>query len=192
MGKTERVSAALAYHEAGHAVMGWCLGQRFRAISIVPSTGSQGRVCFDDALKEDTCAIHEGTPMASAVMIYMAGPLAAWSLERRFRAVHSLADLTRAEQLIRRHTASTPIEQTCLTQLKEKTWNMLAKDECWRAVVSLAEALMRYKKLTGKTARAIIEAAYFASDTGCGRNDCDPACYRNERKSILRGKKWPL
>lgn len=184
MGKTECTRAALAYHEAGHAVMGWRLGRRFRAISIVPSMGSGGRVCFDEPLGRDTDPAHKKTSVGTAVMIYVAGPLAAWSLERRFRTVHGLVDLTRAEQLIRQNTSSTKVQQTCLTQLKERAWNILAEEDCWRAVVSLADALARYRKLTGKTARAIIETAYFTSRTGGARSDCDLVCYRNEKKSI--------
>src|ERR1700736_1376105 len=39
-------SRGVAYHEAGHAVVGWALGMRFKYMSIKPTKKDTGRIQF--------------------------------------------------------------------------------------------------------------------------------------------------
>ena len=150
--------AAVAFHEAGHAVMAWYLGRRFRSVSIVPRSGSRGRVWFCEPLSGwgRECV---PAPSEEAVMIYLAGPLAAWPLERRFRAMSSIVDLTHAERLVARWAGPGADGAECLARLRERAWNVLGRDDLWRGVTVLARCLVRRKRITGSMARRIIANA---------------------------------
>lgn len=143
----------IAYHEAGHAVMGWYFRKRFRAISIVPTRASSGRVCFLEPLAG------LGQDTDEAVMVHLAGPMAAWPMVGRFRSGGAIDDLAKAERLVREVAGGGDDPRERLARLKESTWNVLARDELWRAVTALAQNLLRSHKLTGSEARRIIADA---------------------------------
>lgn len=51
MTETERNLVAVAYHEAGHAVVAWAEGVRLHSATIVPSEGTMGSVTHGNCLR---------------------------------------------------------------------------------------------------------------------------------------------
>jgi hypothetical protein len=152
--------AAIAFHEAGHAVMGWHLGATFRSVSIRGGPHCRGWVWFC----EDLAA--RGFDWERAALIYLAGPLAAWPHERRFRALSARLDLERAYDLVERACSSATEARERWGLLRERGWNVLGREDLWRAVRALARALLRRGTLTGREARAVISAACEHPRTG--------------------------
>jgi hypothetical protein len=154
-------STALAYHEAGHAVMGWHLGAGFRSVSIRRGPRCSGWVWFCEALPADKERI-DSRDWERAVLIYLAGPLAAWPYERRFRAPSARQDLERAYALVEKTAGTAQEAREQWARLRELAWNILGREDLWRAVSALAQALLERETLTGREARRVIAAA-------CGR-----------------------
>ena len=158
-----RHSVAVAFHEAGHAVMAWHLGKRFRAVSIVGTAWSSGRVCFCEPF-ELLPAGAKSKVVGEEILMLLAGPMAAWPFEGRFRSARGVVDIALAERLARRY-ARTADPSDWLTQLKEEAWNRLARTEMWCRVMALADALLERGKLPGRAARMFIEGSVSAGDT---------------------------
>jgi hypothetical protein len=173
--KTRGVPAhpsAIAFHEAGHAVMGWHLGAMFRSVSIRGGPHCRGWVwfCEDLAARDPT----QGSDWEHAALIYLAGPLAAWPHERRFRALSARRDLERAYDLVERACRSATQAREQWGQLRERAWNVLGREDLWQAVSALARALLRWGTLTGREARAVISAACEHPGTGRRRTISTP------------------
>ena len=153
---------AIAFHEAGHAVMGWHCGARFRSVTLRAARGASGGVWFCEALRPES--LKSRPQVERAALIYMAGPMAAWPFERRFRAASARRDLEQAYALVQSLTqqgAATWHDARALWGLlKERTWNILAEDRAWRAVCTLAQALIERETLSGRAARSLIERAW--------------------------------
>jgi hypothetical protein len=156
---------ATAFHEAGHAVMGWHCGARFRSVTIRARRGCEGAVWFCGALQGPR--LREPGGRERAALIYLAGPMAAWPHERRFRAASARDDLEHAYDLVRLCAASPEDARARWSALRERAWNVLAEDHLLRAVTALAETLLVQGTLTGKAARALIARA--CADRTCAR-----------------------
>jgi hypothetical protein len=89
-------------------------------------------------------------------MVYLAGPMAAWPFERRFRAPSAIADLVQADTLIESSVSSTKEQREYLAYLKERTWNVLDQDAIWRPLSALAELLVSRETLLGTEALRFI------------------------------------
>jgi dienelactone hydrolase len=145
---------ATALHEAGHAVMGWALGRRFRAVSVRARPGAAGWVWFDAPLAP------QGAPreaVETAALILLAGPTAAWPAERRFRARSAVEDLAHAYDLALRVSTSPRTARERYAAWRERAWNLLQDEALWRAVLALATALASRGTLPGSRARRLIE-----------------------------------
>lgn len=160
---------AIAFHEAGHAVMGWCCGARFRSVTLRAARGASGGVWFCEALRPGS--LKSTSQVEKAALIYMAGPMAAWPFERRFRAATARRDLEQAYDLVQSGAASCNDARALWGLLKERAWNILAEERAWRAVCALAQALIECETLSGREARSLIERAWQSgspSDNGPG------------------------
>lgn len=158
---------AIAFHEAGHAVMGWRCGARFRSMTLRAARGASGGVWFCEALHPES--LTSPSQVERAALIYMAGPMAAWPFERRFRAASARRDLEQAYALVQQGAASWNDARARWGLLKERAWNILAEERAWRAVCALAQALIERETLPGRAARSLIERAWQSgppSDTG--------------------------
>lgn len=91
-----------------------------------------------------------------AALIYLAGPMAAWPLERRFRSMRARTDLEQAYRLVQRLSGSAEELRERWAALKERAWNILAAEPVWDAVTHLAVALEERQTLSGLQARALL------------------------------------
>jgi hypothetical protein len=153
-----RRAIAVAFHEAGHAVMGWHLGVAFRTISIRGTPRCRGWVWFCRDFSPGPHTVDKSA-LERAVLVYLAGPLAAWPYERRFRAPSAQHDLERAYRLIEQGCGSDEETRDRWARLRERAWNVLGRDDLWRAVSALARVLLARGTLTGREARTIIARA---------------------------------
>ena len=142
--------------------MGWHLGIVFRSVTIRCGRGFEGWVWFCEPLgSADT---PEG--LERAVLIYLAGPMAAWPLERRFRSLRARTDLEQAYRLVQRISATPDEVPERWAALKERAWNPLAARPVWAAVTRLAMVLLERQTLSGLQARALLRPAEAACRGG--------------------------
>jgi hypothetical protein len=133
--------------------MGWYCGVRCRSVTIRPGRGCQGWVWFCRSAAE---SVSPAERLEHTVLIHLAGPLAAWPFERRFRAVSARRDLECAYGLVSGISCSPEEAIARLSRLKEQAWNTLGQEPLWKAVNAVAEALVKHATLTGREVRAII------------------------------------
>lgn len=138
---------AVAYHEAGHAVVGVLMGVYFDAVTIIPNVAEEtgGFVNFldDDVAEED------------ALIILYAGPAAEAKFRKcSFLNTHSISDLKRArlifETWIQPERKTDGSDDPRLSQLYYVT-NKQAKlvvNSVWDKIEAVSDALIERKTLT--------------------------------------------
>jgi hypothetical protein len=180
---------AVAYDQAGHAVVAHVLGCRLVAVSVVPDALNPGRCEFEPPA---TFTVREWTRVgrgAGAVIRQATeGEKRAQAL-RRWEALRAVVRAAGAVAVARRwderprlvgRVAPTPVvdldEANVYAMTAAHPWTedrrwaftrrataaaqrRLGKPESWRAVRALAEALRTRRTLTGDQARTIIEEA---------------------------------
>lgn len=165
MTTSERLLAT-AYHEAGHAVIAWLLGVRFRraAVTIIPDRDSKGRVKHHSTLKrlrpdvDDSDRIRLG--IEKTAMIAIAGEAA----QRRFRPMsrrtwHAAQDYHNVSELLSRVLHPKELAPY-LKFLQIRVNLMLDRPGAWQAVEAVAEALVRQRTLSADEAAQVIRCAY--------------------------------
>ena len=161
--KRTKALEAVAYHEAGHAVMCWCEGIGLKRVSIVPSKDFTGQVTHDRVFKRsDRPDEHIGLAlkgrMERLARVMCAGPIA----QRRhrpgsFRKHQAQSDWDLAADLALRLGGSGEIASAYI-----KLWDVQARaalDLWWRIVEAVALALLDSYELSGERAKRIIRAA---------------------------------
>lgn len=153
---------AIAFHEAGHAVMCWCEGVAVRTISILPEdevesldsisdTGSHCHMDLDPRPKKRS-------RMEKLVKVCLAGPYA----QRRYQPrSHWRADgeydFGSAAELINSFTGSDREAEAYLHLLEIQTQQELEHENIWMRVEALASALVEKKKLSARKIRSILK-----------------------------------
>ncbi len=164
MGKTNKL-LAVAYHEAGHAVVSWQLGVPLRrtGVTIIPHGSTAGATHHWQVVGRDVewdLSDRNRLRTEKLVQICLAGNVA----QRRFdprsvRGVHADSDHQQAVDALIRW--STPRElEVWVKLLYLRTEQLLANANAWRAVERLAEALVQQGRIRGKEATEIIRVGF--------------------------------
>lgn len=159
--------AATAYHEAGHAVAGLCLGLRVRHVTIVPDEDSAGHVKSEREKPSTAFAVECGYlwhpsrfRAEKLVMRMLAGEVA----QRRYnpRSVrwrHGQSDRNQSLDILLKYN---PYEDAPgLTHHYEmlRKWTVSLIEQHWHLVEAVAKALLEHRQLSGTQVRAVINAA---------------------------------
>ena len=144
---------AIAYHEAGHAVICWREQVEVEIASIIPQGSSLGRIQHQSALQGIDLACDnslDGRARAeSLIRIAMAGPLAQRRIDpHRFCHYNSRGDYESATNVLT-HLAGADDELSAYWRLlRIQTKNILSLEEVWQCVERVAEALLESKTLS--------------------------------------------
>ncbi len=162
--KRTKAIEALAYHEAGHAVLCWEERVRLKGASIVPDRTSAGRITHSHPLKginpELDSSTHSRVRMEKMVRILLAGTIAQRKFNAKgYRHYHGRQDHERATDLLMHYTGSTEEVEAYINLLYVQTRLALDLPWLWMAVIAVAKALLDKGELTGRETRAIIEQA---------------------------------
>jgi hypothetical protein len=157
----EDVRQRMAYHEAGHAVIAHHLAEYPLEVSIKAESGL-GAYCITPPIQVDRCKARmpeEVVRLERAIQLLWAGHLA----EERFTgsqnvvgACYDYDKITLLVALVR----DTPDDcESCEEQLRIQTFHMLQRPDVWRAVESVAAALLEQSSLFGEDVRQLYLAA---------------------------------
>jgi hypothetical protein len=149
--------AEAAYHEAGHAVVGWATGREIVAVSMRhveygAEAWPEGPVGAEFVLR--------------AVVTTLAGGIAGRMLTGSFNTGLAAPDSRLAATVF----ADESERPAYIAHCEEETATILGR--CWPAVTALAAALLERGELSGDAARAIMQAAMQEKAHG---DDADPA-----------------
>ena len=148
--KNRNKNAFVAYHEAGHAVMCWCLGLRVPGATVVPDEDSAGHV---ESLREKPSTykgIDSGDRwhpsrlrLEKRVMILQAGEVA----QRRYnsgsvRRVHSQDDFYKCRELLRKYAPDEKKLDIENHYLMLRKWTIHLIEQHWYLVEAVATALL--------------------------------------------------
>jgi hypothetical protein len=153
---------AIAYHEAGHAVMCWHEQIGIDVASIIPAPGSLGHVQHRSVLDGIDLACDnslEGRARAeSLIRIALAGSVAQRRIHPRgFRHYNSQADYETAANVLS-HLAGPDDELAAywhLLQIHTKT--ILNLEYVWERVQRIADALLEAKTLSSEELETLLE-----------------------------------
>lgn len=154
-----------AYHEAGHAVVAYCLRRRFAEVSIIPADDTRGHVGRPGNAIEgldpymDAESARTRNRIEAEIMVYFAGGVAEWIFSGRHGKGTGRDDdavITFAEHVVSSHDEL----EAYISWLWIKTRNLLSEDYCWAAVQALAKALLEQKEIGHRQARKIISTAF--------------------------------
>jgi ATP-dependent Zn protease len=142
---------AVAYHEAGHAVVALVLGRPVHVVSVLPDRDNLGLCEFkkgafrpsDDWLEREILISLAGLAAEALRTGHYAYDGAARDLQFVRRLAVERAGERRAERLQRR--------------LLAKVEHLLARAENWRAVERIAAELMRRGSISGRAARHLFD-----------------------------------
>ena len=142
---------AVAYHEAGHAVIALALGRPVHSVSVLP-----------DRINLGTCEFQKGAGRPSKdwiereILISLAG-LAA---EARHTGKYAWNGAGRDLQYVRRLTVERAGERRAERlerRLLAKVEHLLAQKENWRAVELIVAELLRRGEVSGRAARHLFD-----------------------------------
>jgi ATP-dependent Zn protease len=142
---------AVAYHEAGHAVVALALGRPVHGVSVLPDRENLGLCEFkkgafrpsDDWLEREILISLAGLAAEALHTGHYAYDGAARDFQFVRRLAVERAGERRAERLQRR--------------LLAKVEHLLAHEENWRAVELIAAELMRRGSISGRAARHLFD-----------------------------------
>ena len=144
---------AVAYHEAGHAVVALALGRPVHFVSILP-----------DRINLGLCEFQKGVFRPSEdwlereILISLGGIAA----EARHTGEYAWDGAARDEQYVRRLAilrAGERQAERLQRRLLAKAENLLSKEGHWQAVELIAAELLRRGQISGRTARHLFEQA---------------------------------
>ena len=140
-----------AYHEAGHAVMALVLDRPVQHVSVLPSRQYLGMCQFRKGVFRPSkdWLVHE-------ILIALAGIAA----EARHTGLYAWAGAARDLKYVRRlaiQRAGDRQAERLERRLLAKTENLLADDNHWHAVETIARELLRLGSISGRAARHLFE-----------------------------------
>lgn len=142
---------ATAYHEAGHAVVALALGRPVEQVTIVPDRAYLGLCEFGKA------AFRPSEDWLEREILIALGGLAA---EARFTGDYAWDAAHHDCQYVRRlaeERAGERRAERLERRLLAKAEHLLADEGHWRAVELIAEALLKTRVISGRTARHLFE-----------------------------------
>lgn len=154
---------AIAYHEAGHAVVAWFVGLEPYEISLIPAENYLGYVMNDPGCHMTDDMQHEPKPgdqerTMLAAMVSLAGPIAQLKYDpKSVLNIHGRSDRLSALRYAEWHCES---EEEC------RAWERLCSirveqqlDTLWPAVQKLANTLIEHGLLKKDAIEAAIQSA---------------------------------
>ena len=144
---------AVAYHEAGHAVVALTLGRPVTHVSILPNHEHLGICEFGKGKARPT------EDWLEREMLIALGGIAA---EARFTGNYAWDGAARDQQYVHHlavHRAGERRAERHQRRLLAKVENLLADKGCWRAVELIAAELLRCGEISGRAARHLLEQA---------------------------------
>ncbi len=165
--KNSSVDAATAYHEAGHAVVSWCLGFSVDRATIVPDNDSSGHVMIEPE-KPSTCtdAVRGGLwhpsrlLLEKRVMLVQAGEVA----QRRYnprsvRRGHFRNDRRKCVDILRIYAPDEEKLDVMPHYRLLRNWTIYLIEEHWHLVEAVAKALLECRELSGTQVLDVIRSA---------------------------------
>ncbi|MEW6156160.1 MAG: hypothetical protein AB1813_01940 [Verrucomicrobiota bacterium] len=153
-----------AYHEAGHAVVGYFLGIPMRSVSIIPDGDSSGRVTgyrsvitrrWQEALSFGRLSPSEFSGLEKQLVALLAGDVA----QRRYaprsaRSHHSRADFSCVADVVLKLWSSDKVRAAYLKFLRARAEELV--EVHWAQIDALAHALVDRRGLSGREAKSLI------------------------------------
>jgi hypothetical protein len=158
-----------AYHEAGHAVVGWRLGIGLRkmGVTIVPdkAVGTAGSCTSSRWATNKTVEWDDSDKNRIRTEKDIQSLLAGEIAQRRYslcsvRCRHASSDRATAIDILTYFTAEQMELEAWVKLLHIRTVNLLSNPDIWRAVERLAAALMERRTIPGKEATEIIKLGF--------------------------------
>jgi hypothetical protein len=149
-----------AYHEAGHAVVAYCLKSRIRHVSIISKAESLGHILKGKSEDLSSCE-WETTPkirrgLEKSAMIDLGGSVATYLLTNRNDRIGPRGDFQHAFDYLSYLTNDDDESSAYANWLWHRTKAMLRWRWHWAAVEALANELLEHRYIGGKRARQII------------------------------------
>lgn len=141
-------AVAVAYHEAGHAVVALALGRPVHRVSVRPSEQWLGR-----------CEFQKGTwrrsqdPVETEILIMLAGLAAESRHSGRYAWDGAERDLWAVRELTERRASGTKQFERLERRLLDKTEHLLDQPGLWPAVEAIAAELLQHTTISGRSAR---------------------------------------
>ena len=158
---------AVAYHEAGHAIMAWLLNVRIRKATIVPDAraGSLGHVRHEKLLlgkfPEFDNSDRQRIRIEKLIVVCLAGPIAQVLFRpRSFRKYHASSDWKQAVDLSSLCNGSDPAITKHLAYLEIRTRDSLQTPSNRVFIECVAKELVNKHTLSGKEVSAICREAW--------------------------------
>lgn len=150
---------SIAYHEAGHVVVGWCMGLMPPAVSIADDNAVVK--AHHLPLPRKTCEFMGSYDnighMQAVVRIFLGGGIAQRKFNPRgYRKHHGTPDYERAVEILSRFVSTERERDAYINLLKVQTEQLLV-DIWWPQVEVLAKALLERSELSCEEAWGIIE-----------------------------------
>jgi ATP-dependent Zn protease len=144
---------AVAYHEAGHAVLALLLGRPVQEVSILPDREALGRCAYGKAVfrpSEDW--------LEREILIALGGIAA----EARHTGAYAWDGAGRDQQFVRGlavQRVGVKKAERYERRLLAKAEHLLARAGTWQAVERIAAELLRRGTISGRTARHLYDEA---------------------------------
>jgi Peptidase family M41 len=162
---------AVAYHEAGHAVVAHMLGHQVRRVSIAPKSGSEGRVSWRNPIKNPSVRgkLEYGSEadldrvryrIDHAIIVSMAGAFAQKRHNPRSGWRYSGSGAARGESLLKGSD-----DQQALALMSRVHEDEKVRDAYWRYLEARAEALVkRYWSRIERLAITLLDREIISGD----------------------------
>lgn len=154
-----------AYHEAGHAVIGYRLGRHLEAITIEKGDGTLGQCHFErepEWFPDPGYTLRNRELAEREVMIAYAGQVAAdkWGgVTPKKSADAASDDRDRAAAMAAHCVAAGPDRDALLAVLRDRVTGLVHEPINWTSIARLAAELAFWRTRTGDQVRQIIAPA---------------------------------
>jgi len=161
--------AAIAYHEAGHAVVRCVLGFGPKSAKIMPKQDADGAAHYANPLRgikldTDGSSGRAFLRLMKAIQISYAGPLAQRKYsEHSWREFHGICDFEKIEELSLRACGSTAQVGAFKHWLEIATQEMI--EGHWSSIEHVAKLLLGHDHLSGTGILAVLRLS--GNSSGC-------------------------
>lgn len=148
---TQQHDSAVAYHEAGHAVVALILGRPVQLVTVLPDKKRLGRVEFGKGKTKPT-----DDWLEREILIALAGVAAEARHTGRYCWEGAQQDLQGVQRLASLRAGDQKWERLTRRMLS-KVEHMLEQEEHWQAVNAIAAELIKHGEISGRSARHFFE-----------------------------------